>query len=316
MFKGAKWLVPYFCLPMQVKACSHAENSSSRVQHPLLDKVRQCSAQPEQAALFFQHILNPVPHVRRQAIYHAWCAEAISRMCRTTNTSYPPDNAPEDFFRRGRDRCLVSSCGAFGGCFSGTSSVQQENRPYRGSRDNMFKHTRERLGKLLHIGQKVECEHVSRSTLGTKGPFSCMKAALTKKRRCGNTEELSGSVMVSPSDEPKSAAQSLAQSAAHDASLQPYLQLSKPNVAHAGRDIPLICTAVSLTAISASAPLQDHPVAHGPQAQAHAHQPELYHGEAKQMPPPCVVSKVCKQDANAVELDEHATPQLTPDTHW
>lgn len=113
----------------------------------------------------------------------------------------------------------------------------------------MFKHTRERLGKLLHIGQKVECEHVSRSTPGTKGPFSCMKAALRKKRKCGNTEELSRSVMVSPSDVPKSAAQTVAQSAAHDASLQPYQQFSKPSVAHAGRDVPVMCTAVSLTAI-------------------------------------------------------------------
>jgi len=66
------------------------------VQHPLLDKVRQCSALPDQAALFFQKILNPAPHLRVEALHDAWCASAVSRMFDETGTSYTPVVSYED----------------------------------------------------------------------------------------------------------------------------------------------------------------------------------------------------------------------------
>ena len=105
---------------MQVDACSLAKNISSAVQHPLLDRVRQCSSNPEQAALFFQQIVNPMPHVRRQAIHHAWCAETVNRMFRQTRTDYPPDKVdPYYCFNFGRDPgCMGSACLDLLSCFS------------------------------------------------------------------------------------------------------------------------------------------------------------------------------------------------------
>jgi len=73
-----------------------ARQTQAEVQHPLLDKVRQCSALPDQAALFFQKILNPIPHLRVEALDDAWCASAVSRMFAETGTSYTPVLSYED----------------------------------------------------------------------------------------------------------------------------------------------------------------------------------------------------------------------------
>jgi len=79
-----------------VDACDLAQETQTEVQHPLLDKVRQCSALPDQAALFFKKILNPVPHLRVEALHDAWCASAVSRMFAETGTSYTPVVSYED----------------------------------------------------------------------------------------------------------------------------------------------------------------------------------------------------------------------------
>ena len=50
------------------------------MQHPLLDRVRQCSANPDQVAAFFQHILSPAPFSRVTVPDHPWCAAATSKM--------------------------------------------------------------------------------------------------------------------------------------------------------------------------------------------------------------------------------------------
>ena len=71
-------------------ACDLAQETQTEVEHPLLDKVRQCSAFPDQAALFFQKILNPIPHMRVEALQDAWCASAVSRMFTETGSSYTP----------------------------------------------------------------------------------------------------------------------------------------------------------------------------------------------------------------------------------
>ncbi len=65
---------------LQVQACEVAFQTGSEVQHPLLDRVGQCSAAPDQAASFFLQLLHPVPHERVKAIDHAWCASTMMSM--------------------------------------------------------------------------------------------------------------------------------------------------------------------------------------------------------------------------------------------
>jgi len=65
---------------LQVDACDLADSTGSEVQHPLLDKVRHCSANSDQAASFFLHLFHPVPHKRIAAVDHAWTASTLSRM--------------------------------------------------------------------------------------------------------------------------------------------------------------------------------------------------------------------------------------------
>jgi len=71
-----------------VDACEAAAAAQSEVQHPMLEKVRQCSTNPDQAAQFFQKILSPVAHVRVEAMHESWCANTVSRMFAETGTSY------------------------------------------------------------------------------------------------------------------------------------------------------------------------------------------------------------------------------------
>ena len=65
---------------LQVQACELAFKTGSEVQHPLLDRVRQCSAAPDQAASFFLQLFHPVPHERVKAIDHTWCASTVMSM--------------------------------------------------------------------------------------------------------------------------------------------------------------------------------------------------------------------------------------------
>ena len=44
---------------LQINACDEAYINRVPVKHPLLDKVRQCTTSPDQAASFFLHIFNP-----------------------------------------------------------------------------------------------------------------------------------------------------------------------------------------------------------------------------------------------------------------
>lgn len=64
------------------------DGTTDQVQHPLLDRVKQCSTNPRQAALFFQQILNPDPHVRVWALYSPWLKEVVDRMFEDTRTSW------------------------------------------------------------------------------------------------------------------------------------------------------------------------------------------------------------------------------------
>ncbi len=65
---------------LQLQACEVAFQTGSEVQHPLLDRVRQCSTAPDQAASFFLQLFHPVPHERVKAIDHTWCASTVMSM--------------------------------------------------------------------------------------------------------------------------------------------------------------------------------------------------------------------------------------------
>ena len=121
MLKGVGWF-------LQLDACSLAEQMGTPVQHPLLDKVRQCSADPDQAASFFQLILNPVPHVRRQAVHHPWCADTVSRMFKATKTSFVPDDAPQTYYFLEESGCMQTCCTALLGCCSPKAQDGSDDR--------------------------------------------------------------------------------------------------------------------------------------------------------------------------------------------
>ena len=63
-----------------MQACEVASQNESEVQHPLLDRVRQCSAAPDQAASFFLQLFHPVPHEHIKAIDHKWCVRIVMSM--------------------------------------------------------------------------------------------------------------------------------------------------------------------------------------------------------------------------------------------
>ena len=65
---------------LQAPAFALAESTGEPVQHPLLDKVRQVSTNPEVAADFFTKMLHPDPEKRmsiRAACQHPYVCEAV-----------------------------------------------------------------------------------------------------------------------------------------------------------------------------------------------------------------------------------------------
>lgn len=58
------------------------EKTGAPVEHPLLDKVRECSANPEAASDFFRQILHPynVQRLSIEAYRHPYVATAFQKM--------------------------------------------------------------------------------------------------------------------------------------------------------------------------------------------------------------------------------------------
>ena len=91
------------------------------VQHPLLDRVRQCSADPDNAAAFFAKILSPAPHVRQEAIHGKWCADKVSRMFAATDSSYesyPAAEAAKLAAAKAKATSKPIRCAALRSCFN------------------------------------------------------------------------------------------------------------------------------------------------------------------------------------------------------
>lgn len=68
--------------PVQGKAVTDAAQAGTPVNHPLLDKVKECSANPDAAADFFQRILHPHYSSRLsvEAHMHSYVAATFCHM--------------------------------------------------------------------------------------------------------------------------------------------------------------------------------------------------------------------------------------------
>jgi len=128
-----------YCL--QVDACDLAASSGSEVQHPLLDKVRLCSANPDQAASFFLHLFHPVPHKRIAAVDHAWTASTTSRMHDEMGLSCST-SAAEGRWSKFKQGCTRGLC-AFMPCCGGRSPTLESETHLTGSRSHPHSATRD-----------------------------------------------------------------------------------------------------------------------------------------------------------------------------
>jgi hypothetical protein len=70
------------CNLLQEDTVLTAREADEPVKHPLLDKVRECSANPDAAADFFLQILDPIPSWRMsiEATSHSYVAETCAEM--------------------------------------------------------------------------------------------------------------------------------------------------------------------------------------------------------------------------------------------
>ena len=111
---------------LQVDACDVAFSTGSEVQHKLLDKVRLCSANPDQAASFFLHSFHPVPHKRIAAVDHAWTASTLRRMFADMGIKRRTSAARR--WSTIKQRCTKGLC-AFMPCCGGRSPTVEAHPP-------------------------------------------------------------------------------------------------------------------------------------------------------------------------------------------
>ena len=128
-------LICVHLLCLQLEACESARMSGSDVQHPLLDRVRQCSAHPDQAAAFFSQLFHPVPHLRGEAVDHIWIASTMSKMCEEVGIDYwalsaaaeadwlLKEAAEADRLSKAKQGCMSAFCASLFPCFGGSSST-------------------------------------------------------------------------------------------------------------------------------------------------------------------------------------------------
>ncbi len=107
----------YFLSLLQLDACALAQKTQSEVQHSLLDKVKRCSAHPDQAASFFCRILHPVPHMRVTNLEHPWFRDTVTRMVDEMKVDYEAAEAKR------RSEAKSGWCAALCGCWCGSSST-------------------------------------------------------------------------------------------------------------------------------------------------------------------------------------------------
>ena len=116
---------------LQIDACDEAYFGRVPVQHPLLDKVRQCSANPDQAASFFLQLFHPIPYKRIAAVDHAWTASTTSRIYDEMGLNCST-SAAAGRWSRIKQSCTRGLC-AFIPCFGGTSPTVEADTHLTGS---------------------------------------------------------------------------------------------------------------------------------------------------------------------------------------
>lgn len=68
---------------LQTEAVITAMTSESPVEHPLIDRIRDCSSTPNHAADFFTHLLHPIPKLRLttfEALQHPYMVSCFKHM--------------------------------------------------------------------------------------------------------------------------------------------------------------------------------------------------------------------------------------------
>ncbi len=143
---------------LQLGACALAQKTRSEVQHPLLDKVRQCSANPGQAASFFLQIFDPAPHMRYWAMDHVWCASTVNQMLIDKGLGHI---VVEAAWSRAKQRQKSAWCAAlFGCCDSGSPTVEFHEWAPESSqvriRGNESKGLRDTVASKLKLGKRSQ----------------------------------------------------------------------------------------------------------------------------------------------------------------
>ena len=122
-----------FLLELQLDACESARPSESEPRHPLLDRVRQCSTKPDQAAAFFAQVFHPFHKVRSRAVFveealyslhpACWIVDTTAKMREEVGVDYwaLAAAAEADRYPKAKHGCLPGFCAAFVSCFAGAS---------------------------------------------------------------------------------------------------------------------------------------------------------------------------------------------------
>ena len=90
------------------------------MEHPLLDKVRQCSANPDMAASFFIQMLHPTAHYRVNALNQMWTHPTVDRMLADRGDDLSAVAAAAEARRRSKAKqgCKARWCAPLGSCFT------------------------------------------------------------------------------------------------------------------------------------------------------------------------------------------------------
>ena len=130
------------CLQVEAWESAHMSGvEDCEVQHPLVDRVWQCSANPDDAVAFFSRLFSPYPHMRSKASFvenaiyglhpSVWIASTMGKMQEEVGIDYWALAAPVEAERlsKGKQRCLSGFCASSFPCFGGTrQTVEAEGR--------------------------------------------------------------------------------------------------------------------------------------------------------------------------------------------
>lgn len=250
-----------------------------------------------------QRILNPTPHVQRQAIRHAWCAKSISRMCQATRTPIPPDDASTDSSGSWTTAALSALVQPSLDASVALAYQKYSRRVSLAAMEastNPFSTPASRLASCLAETRKLDLS---------------IKCALSRKRKLVSTDTASDSVKMSPTDLPQSAPTADSNADKH-AALRSEKQPVQFKDVHANEARTVPAAVIGLTAVSARALMQDQPAVHELAAQAaEHHQPEHCSTEGFEMPAPQQVPLPQDQNAATAELCTDFPPAVDSDRY-